>query len=238
MKKILFVLFVLVSVHWSQAQLLEKTKLGVRFGSDFRSFSVDDPTSGKMEVNGKTSYRAGINLDIPFGKHVLMEMGLYYAQVKGDVDISTKKSSYNPHTHSTIVTRTKSELEFKTNIVEFPLLLGYQFKCWKFGVQVKAGEYVNYAFGGKYKSAGKSSSNITGLHAFDHLSSKSKQEVDYDEVHENLDAGIQGEAGLVWKGIYLGFAYQAGLMNLEKEDQVPYENLKNRDFMIKLGYNF
>lgn len=238
MRTRILIIMLLTGIISVNAQRIEKSKFGVQAGWDVRNFSVTDPDKGTFFLDGKNNFRAGVNWDIRMGEHMLLETGLFYTQLKGKIKYSSKSYSYNSGNHTTSKYLTFVERKFNTNLVELPLLLGYQFDCWKLGIQIKAGGYVNYALGGKFKVAGTSSATTTGGGIFKHVSDKGKDELDYDDIHENMDSGIQTEVGFHWQGCYLGFAYQIGLMTLNKSDKTNYDDLKSRNFSIKLGYYF
>lgn len=80
------------------AQRLEKSKFGIQVGLDSRNFSVTEPSKGTFSLEGKNSFRAGTNWDICMGEHMLLETGLFYSQLKGEIKYSEKSYSLIPAT--------------------------------------------------------------------------------------------------------------------------------------------
>lgn len=234
MKKFLPILLfaVLGTAGSAHSQILEKTKVSVQVGYDFRDYSFDvKPKAPNCTLEAVGFVRAGFALDVPMGKenNWLFETGLYYARQGMNYATSRKQGSIY-----TNKTRVSTYEEARGHMLELPIMFGYQHNVWKLDLNLMVGGYVNYAVGGSCDQSFNSSSNSI---EWGQRQQKGASSADYDDAMENFDAGIQAEFGVRWKRLYLGFAYQHGFCDLIQEND-GIEALHSNNFTLKAGFTF
>lgn len=106
--------------------------------------------------------------------------------------------------------------------LEIPVLASYRYDVSDAAqVQLNVGPYFGYGIGGKYKEEYRGNSYESDF-------------FDDDDINK-FDCGLQIGAGVTISKIYVGCAYQFGMTNVAKEDDLT---VKNKNFMINVGYNF
>lgn len=126
------------------------------------------------------------------------------------------------------------ESETKMHYLQLPVLVNYHIgKQGGFEVVPAAGVYVGCGLAGKLKY------NID-------LDTYKEIDVFKDKTISRFDFGAQMGVDLVFKKIQVGFAYDLGLIKIDKEDAIygdvedklGYKDLKNRSAIFRLGINF
>ncbi len=115
---------------------------------------------------------------------------------------------------------TEDEITLSPMYLELPVLASYRFNFSEAAqLQLNIGPYFGFGIGGKEKDDGE------------------KYDFFEDDFYSRFDSGLQFGAGVTLGKVYLGFAYQFGYVNLFKEVEDD-EYLKNKNFMINVGFNF
>lgn len=126
------------------------------------------------------------------------------------------------------------ESETKMHYLEMPVLVNYHIgKQGGFEVIPSAGVYLGCGLAGKLKY------NID-------LDTYKEIDVFKDKTIKRFDFGTQMGVDLVFRKIQVGFAYDLGLIEIDKtdpiygnvEEKLGYKNLKNRSAIFRLGINF
>lgn len=189
----------------------EPITFGITTGLSFANVSLgydDEDGTETVSTDSRTSFNLGLTVDIPLVESMYIKTGLLYSS-KGFV----KETDYRKETVSPAY-------------LEIPLLASYRFDFSDYTqLQFNIGPYFAYGIGGKWKS--------------ERIDYNDSDEIDYfdEETGTNrFDAGLQIGAGLTFSDhYYVGIGYQWGLANGASEDGV---NLKNRNFMINVAYQF
>ena len=168
----------------------EKTvTFGIRGGVNLASMAPKSDAKGKCSM--VTSFHAGLNLDIRFIEHLYLNTALLFSQ-KG----YKYENNYDKERQETA----------KAQFVMLPVQLSLRFGI----LQINAGPYVEYGFGGKieYGSSGR--------------------KYDTFDYYKPFGYGVTAGAGLLLgKHFYLGGNYEMGL-----------SDYANRNIAISLGVNF
>lgn len=177
---------------------------GIRTGLNFSNMANKD---GNNTYSGdtRTSFNAGVSVDIPLLQSIYLQSGLYFTSKgtkdKGDDWKETVSAEY----------------------LEIPLLASYRYD---FGdaaqLQINIGPYFAYGIGGKWK---------------EEEGNKEYSDDFFDDDTNKFDIGLQLGTGVTLsKHYYLGVAYEWGFTNLWKDSEDG--SLKNKNFMINIGYTF
>ncbi|NPD90971.1 porin family protein [Xylanibacter muris] len=187
---------------------------GIRAGLNMANMSAsEDGVSASPE--SRTSFHVGVIADIPLMQSLYIQSGLFFQNKGYKFDDEEKETA-------------------KPMYLEIPILASYRYNFSDaIQLQINAGPYFAYGIGGKvkYEYNGRSTED-------DFFGS-------YDDEdcagYKRFDCGLQFGAGVTFSNhYYLGFAYQLGLTNI-KDLPSSYEgdfSVKNRNWMISLGYNF
>lgn len=162
---------------------------GIRAGANLASLGLKSGANGKC--NMVTSFHAGVNLDIRFIDNLHLNTSLLFSQ-KG-----YKYENNNDRERQETV-----KAQFVMLPVQLSLRLGI--------LQINAGPYVEYGFGGEIEYG------------------RSGRKHDTFDYYKPLGYGITAGAGLLLgKHFYLGGNYEMGL-----------SDYANRNIAISLGVNF
>lgn len=189
----------------------EKSDEGITFGIR-AGLNMSNMTFSEDGISGspdsRTSFHVGVTADIPLMQSLYVQTGLFF-QNKG-----YKFDSDN-------YTQTAKPMYF-----EIPVLASYRYDFSDaMQLQVNFGPYFGYGIGGKIKEE----------------SDYDNDEIDFfgdkeDDGCKRFNCGLQVGAGLTFSNhLYLGFSYQFGLSNISHESDF---SLKDKNYMISLGYNF
>lgn len=162
---------------------------GIRAGANFASLGLKSGTDGKCSM--LTSFHAGVNLDIRLVDHLHLNTALLFSQ-KG----YKYENNYDKERQET------TKAQFVMLPVQLSLRIGI--------LQINAGPYVEYGFGGDIEYGRNSMKQKT----FDY--------------YEPFNYGITTGVGLlIGNHFYLGSNYEMGL-----------SGYANRNIAISLGINF
>ena len=162
---------------------------GIRAGANLASLGLKSDADGKCSM--VTSFHAGINLDIRFIDHLHLNTALLFSQ-KG----YKYENDYDRERQET------AKAQFVMLPVQLSLRLGI--------LQINAGPYVEYGFGGEIEYG------------------RNGRKYDTFDYYKPLNYGITAGAGLlIGKHFYLGGNYEMGL-----------SDYANRNIAISLGVNF
>ena len=162
---------------------------GIRAGANLASLGLRGSTEGKC--NMVTSFHAGVNLDIRFIDHLHLNMGLLFSQ-KG----YEYKNRYDYERRET------AKAQFVMLPVQLSLRIGI--------LQINAGPYAEYGFGGEIEYG------------------RNGGKYDTFKYYQPFNYGITTGIGLLMgKHFYLGGNYEMGL-----------SDYANRNIAISLGVNF
>lgn len=126
------------------------------------------------------------------------------------------------------------ESETKMHYLQLPALVNYHIgKQGGFEVIPSAGVYLGLGLAGKLKY------NID-------LDTYKEIDVFKDKTIKRFDFGTQMGVDVVFRKVQVGFAYDLGLIEIDKKDAIygdseeklGYRNLKNRSAIFRLGLNF
>lgn len=188
-------------------------QFGIRAGVNFAN-QTQKVSEESVSFSSRTAFHVGFIADLPIVESFYIQTGLYL-QSKGSkneyFDEGTIKESITPM------------------YLEIPLLASYRYNFSKAAqLQVNFGPYFAYGISGKYKE------EIVGNEV---------GEVDFfgDDGDnfgaKRFDCGLQVGAGMTFaKHYYVGLAYEFGLTNIAHE--TADGTLKNKNFMISVGYTF
>lgn len=182
----------------------QSVTVGIRGGLNFanQSFSINGIS---LSPSSRTSFNAGISVDIPLVESFYVQSGLYYTS-KGCV-----------------IENGSDKLTTSLNYLEIPVLASYRYNfSSSTQLQFNVGPYFAYGLSGKVKE--------------EQYGHTSESDVFGDDSSNRFDAGLQIGAGITVSKVYLGCAYEFGFLNINAaNDNI---NVKNKNFMINLGYNF
>ena len=161
-----------------------------------------------VSTDNRANWHVGVIADIPLMQSLYVQTGLYL-QNKG---YKEKEGDY--------------ELTANPMYLEIPVLASYRYN---FGdaaqLQFNVGPYFAYGVGGKIKETDDGDED-----KWDCFGDKGAD-------WKRFDCGLQIGAGLtVAKHYYIGAAYEFGFSNIAKNSGDG--KLKNRNWMISVGYNF
>lgn len=161
-------------------------------------------------LKSKVGFNVGAVVDINLTGSLYLQPGLYIS-TKGytaEDDLYTKDK--------------KSTLGY----IEMPVLLSYKLDLGSAALRFDAGPYFAFGAFGKIKS--------TAIYTGEEYSYKN---FDKDEGDvKKFDTGLRLGAGAEFGQLYAGLGFEFGFVNLAEDD--ANITLKNRCFMINLGYNF
>lgn len=190
--------------------------IGIRGGLNFANFSTS--ISGiSIDMDSRTAFHAGMIVDIPLVKSLYVQPGLFISS-KGSSNKALASQIYGG----------KAEVVYRPIYLELPILASGRIDFSdNLQLQVNFGPYFAYGIGGT--STLKANGIETEGNFFD------------DDDVNAFDMGLQVGGGLTFcKHIYLGVAYEFGLINIVDDKSKNYYGVsaKNSNFMISLGYNF
>lgn len=190
-------------------------KFGIRAGLNLSNMSMSEDNVS-VSLDSRASFHVGVIADIPLMQSLYVQTGLFL-QDKGfkleeDGETLTGKPMY----------------------LEIPVLASYRYNFSDAAqLQINVGPYFAYGLGGKAK--------------YEHNGMSSDEDFfgSYDDDDtfgcKRFDCGLQFGAGMTFAShYYIGFAYQLGLTNIADLPS-SYEgdySVKNRNWMISLGYTF
>ena len=227
MKKLLFVLSVLLCACHASAQV----KVGVEAGANLSRFVGS--SSLPSEKKAKMGVQLGVNLDYEFMNHWLLMSGLTFIQTQGELKLGENYNGVQGDSYMNPTAFMKfPEVQTKVNYLQVPLRLGYQF-CLNESLCVipSVGGYVAYGFGAgkcdlkvKDGETGKISST-----QWRPLDGKEEQGL---EAFRSWDWGATAGVKAVWKQHYtFSFDYSIGA----KKALADY-GLRNSTYRVSLGY--
>ncbi len=213
---------------------------GIRAG-----LNVSNQHGNGENAGSKAGFNVGIVADIPIiSQYFYIQPGLYYT-MKGFKATSLESSwywNYDKHTE-----------KVNPYYIEIPILLSGRYNITdKVQVQVNFGPYFAIGIAGKYKTKDEWANNYTEESGID------RWQCDYFGPYNDFyfgegkysgglkgkrfDCGLSIGAGFTFvKHYYIGFQYELGLTNAYTDEFIKYtrfDSIKNRNWMISLGYNF
>lgn len=194
-------------------------QFGIRAGVNFANMSLKDKDGGmSMSTDSRTSFHVGLAVDIPVVQSFYVQTGLYL-QNKGAKYEETDEGAKGKQTYGPIY-------------IEIPVLASYRYNFSDAAqLQVNFGPYFAYGISGKAKYE----------YSYSDFSEKSEYNIfgdgEDDLNAKRFDCGLQVGAGITLaKHYYIGLAYEFGLSNIA--DKESDYKIKNKNFMISVGYTF
>lgn len=185
---------------------------GIRAGVNFANSSF---SSGNYSVtpDSRTAFHVGVVADFPLMESLYIQSGLFFqnkgCKIKGE-DEYDETTTYKPM------------------YLEIPILASYRYNFNDATqLQVNFGPYFDYGIGGKIKYESDGDSDEEDIFGD-------------DGMLKRFNCGLQVGAGVTFAShIYLGVSYQFGLTNIyNDEDDDSDFSIKDKNWMISLGYNF
>ena len=210
MKKLLFVVILLVAFGSASAQ--EKTsnganiKFGAKGGINFANLAGDDADGAKMFVG----FNAGFFIEIPVADKLVFQPEILYSAQgsKSEGPLFVDGSVYNV------------EATFKFNYINIPLLFKYEIAD-KFSLE--AGPYVGFLTSAKLKA------KIQGV---------GSETIDAKDMLKSTDFGIAIGMNYEFTDVIFANArYQSGLTEIG-DAEGNNNDIKNSIFQIGLGFRF
>lgn len=211
-----------VGLNFANAEVKSRyAYVGGNYGSSLGSPAYNNV----LDFNNRTTFHIGAIVDIPLARNFYIQPGLYLSSkgAAGKYYLSDDDRDY---------------YETKTSplYLEIPILASYRHDLSDFvQLQVNFGPYIAFGVGGKYE------------YEYDDGSDRDKDDINYfGDIEDGLamkrfDFGLSMGAGLLFADhYYLGFTYEHGLINTwnGKEAENYNYSVKNRNWMLSLGYNF
>lgn len=194
----------------------EGVTFGIRAGLNFANMST---SYGGVSVsaNSRTAFHVGAIADIPLMESLYIQTGLFL-QSKG-CKIDDNGEGDGKVTESPMY-------------LEIPILASYRYNFSDaLQLQVNFGPYFGYGIAGKEKFEGE---DYDGYNYERDFFGDGEDQAGY----KRFNCGLQVGAGLTFsQHYYLGFAYQFGLTNIDDGPDADFD-VKERNWMISLGYNF
>ncbi len=207
----------------------------------FATFAL--AASAQRASSSHTSFR-GASQDVDMSVHFGIRAGLNLSNQVDKYDGGKESASMHPGFHVGVIAdiplaknffyitpglyftqKGYKEDDYKANpmYLEIPILFSGRYTIGKAQLQVNFGPYFAVGVAGKekYSSHGYS------------------EKWDYfgDDGYKRFDAGLSVGAGVtLQKHYYVGIQYEAGLANMY--DDGDDDKLRNKNFMISVGYNF
>ena len=210
MKKLLFVVILLVAFGSASAQ--EKTsnganiKFGAKGGINFANLAGDDADGAKMFVG----FNAGFFIEIPVADKLVFQPEILYSAQgsKSEGPLFVDGSVYNV------------EATFKFNYINIPLLFKYEIAD-KFSLE--AGPYVGFLTSAKLKA------KIQGV---------GSETIDAKDMLKSTDFGLAIGMNYEFTDVIFANArYQSGLTEIG-DAEGNNNDIKNSIFQIGLGFRF
>lgn len=194
-----------------------KTRFGIKAGVNMAKFNVNEdnytPTSSAPEGSYKTSYNAGVFVNIPVGGNFRFQPELL---------LSGQGSKISEVINSSAGTRTY-RYEEDLNYVTLPLMFQLQSPG---GFYAELGPRLSYLIDAKTKGTTPISTQET---------------TDIDDLRDNLDIGWSAGVGYTTRiGLGIGARYNYGFRNIVKESSAGNSrgDLENRVISFGLSYMF
>ncbi len=187
-------------------------KFGIRAGLNMANMSASDDNGTSISPGSRTAFHVGVTADIPLMQSLYVQTGLF---------LQSKGYKFEEDEYTETV---------KPMYLEIPVLASYRYDFSDaLQLQINAGPYFGYGIGGKAKIEIEDYDSVEGDFFGD----------DDDQFGaKRFNCGLQFGAGLTLSNhYYLGFAYQLGLSNIMDTND-DYDNVKDRNWMISIGYNF
>jgi hypothetical protein len=235
MKKLfLLVLVTTLSVVTISAQLSVGVKAGFNASNitglpDLSELTILDFLG--IKTNSTNNYKPGVNAGIAvqymFTKHFGLESGLYYTMIGATQKLNVPIGE----NYINLI------FDYNPSYLQLPISVLYKFEVGpNLYLYPSAGVYLAYGLTGKVK--GKIESDLPDEDIILHL------DVDTDEVDffsnemNRFDAGIGLGLNLQYANFVIGLGGDLGLLKINKEDPGNYDNLKNINVKVSVGYFF
>lgn len=181
---------------------------GIRAGVNFAN-ATEEIDGYSYSPKSNTNFHLGVAVDFPLLQSLYIQSGLYYTVKGWKLDDDGEDVKASPA------------------YLEIPVLASYRYDFSDAAqLQINVGPYLAYGIGGKVKYEYRGHSN-----EYDFFG----DEDDDSWGAKRFDAGLQIGAGIVFaEHIYVGCAYEIGLANIARDDY----SVKNKNFMLSLGYQF
>ncbi|MBO5614449.1 MAG: PorT family protein [Prevotella sp.] len=190
---------------------------GIRGGLNISSMSLKDDS----DLKSRAGFNIGVAVDFPIMESFYVQSGLYYTS-KG-FKLENEKS------RTSMTSGIKSETKVNIGYLEIPVLASYRYNFNDANqLQFNFGPYFAYGLHGKEKEKTTLDDGyVTHDKEYDWYS---------DLKAKHFDLGLQIGLGITLaKHYYAGIAYEFGLVSQVK-DADGY--VKNRNFMVNVGYQF
>lgn len=230
MKKIIITLVTILMINAAFSQ----AKFGIQLGSNFSNVDwVDD--GEKLVTDSKTGLAIGLVADVEIGNSLHFRPELNYVQ-KG----ARENDSYT-NTFGGSTTYYTTEGKIKLNYLELPLNFCYNVPVGSGELLLGAGPIIGIGIGGaiEYSTTVKTNSMVeteefsnTVKFDGDKNSTSTDQSLHLKPIDINL--GFLGGYRLK-NGVVFTAGYNVGLTNIYPD---ALSSLKNKGFVLKLGYMF
>lgn len=220
MKSFFLLAAMLLSTLATSAQEVSPTKkpsrpttFGIRAGLNIADMRASYSGAISVSLGSRTGFHVGFIADIPVTEKFYVQPGLYLQEKGFKRSIASNDYAY------------AMDINANSLYLEIPLLASFRFKM-NSNVQIHAnvGPYIAYGIGGKGKGS------------FD---GETLDEDFFGEGMRRFDAGLSFGGGLlIQRHYYIGLAYEHGLTGIVDEEEIDDGSVKNRNWMISIGYNF
>lgn len=190
----------------------EKAESGVRFGIraglNLSTLSLVEDNH-TYTTDSRAAWHVGAIVDIPLMQSLYVQSGLYFMNKGGK---ETEEEDY--------------KVTYSPMYLEIPVLASYRYDFGSAAqLQINVGPYFAYGVGGKKK--------------MEYDGEEESDDFFHEDSAKKFDCGLQFGAGVTFAShYYLGFAYDLGLSNIAKNSGDSDGKIKNRSWMISLGYTF
>lgn len=181
---------------------------GIRVGANFANMSFSND-GYSSSPKSRTSFHVGVVADIPVVESFYVQSGLFLQNKGFKIDYDDDET-----------------MTAKPMYLEIPVLASYRYNFNDATqLQINFGPYFGYGIGGKYK--------------YEYDGDSEEEDCFQDGEMKRFNCGLQVGAGITFAShIYLGVAYQFGLSNIADDDEGGDYSVKDKNWMVSLGYNF
>ncbi len=219
---------------------------GIRAGLNVSKITSDSdgeyayPDGG--DLKSRAGFHVGVIADVPLLKNYFyVTPGLYLTQKGGKYKEEDRDG--------------KTEEKYNPLYLEIPILFSGRYNIGKAQLQINFGPYFAVGLTGKCKFSDIGGDDENEKWKND-IFKKYDEKKEYDDEdngcgYKRFDAGLSFGVGVTLaKHYYVGIQYELGLVDYFNsdwkknvkdnymEDNISYKGVKNRNFMVTVGYNF
>jgi len=207
---------------FAYANIQAQVKFGPRIGLNLSTATMKLDTTNWPMDKMLIGYHFGVVSDIPLTKNISLQPGIIYS-TKGHVYVvSLDFLGMHWAFKETI----------NANYIEIPVNVAYSFDLGQVKISLLAGPYIGYAISGVFAVLNETDNKLThGKITFGSGENDSEKAFDF---------GLNGGAGVNFRGLLISGQYGLGLANIASSLNVKESNsiVKNRVIGISLSYLF